>query len=138
MENELSSTEGLHLVVDILGCNKAVLGSLDAMHNLLLELAKLSGMRPITRPYVFHYDGEGNADEAGITGFVVIAESHISVHTYSAKGTAYLDLFSCRAFDSNPALLAIRRILVPQQLKLVKITRGNWNSGPVVSGPFDA
>lgn len=122
-ETRLTVPNGLHLIVDIVGGDRTALSSLDAMHNLLLKMAALAEMRPLTRPYAFHYDGEGIELEAGITGFLIIAESHISVHTYPAKELAFLDMFSCRPFDCDTVLSEIRRIIVPRDIKVSKLIR---------------
>jgi S-adenosylmethionine decarboxylase len=59
-------------------------------------------MTKITRPYVFRYEGSFAGDD-GITGVVIIAESHISLHTYPHKNFVFVDLFSCRPFDVEKA-----------------------------------
>jgi len=59
-------------------------------------------MTKITQPYVFRYDAI-DPEESGITGVVIIAESHISIHTYPKKNFAFVDLFSCKPFDTDMA-----------------------------------
>ena len=57
-------------------------------------------MTKISQPYVFRYTGP----DWGISGFVVIAESHISVHTFVERDYVNIDIFSCRDFDSEKAV----------------------------------
>ena len=66
--------------------------------DILNNLPEMIGMTKITQPYVFKYAGLVPEDR-GITGFVVIAESHISIHTFQEKDYAFIDLFSCKNFD---------------------------------------
>ena len=61
------------------------------------------GMTKITQPHVFPYQGLV-PDDAGITGTVIIAESHISVHTFPKKQYAFIDIFSCKPFDADVAV----------------------------------
>ena len=93
---------GPHLMLDLSGCDAEILDDLDACFKLLNELPEKIGMTKITQPYVFRYRGLIPEDE-GITGVTIIAESHISLHTYPRKGFAFVDLFSCRPFDVKSA-----------------------------------
>ena len=59
-------------------------------------------MIKITQPHVFRYEANVPED-SGITGVTIIAESHISLHTYPIKEYAFVDLFSCKPFDIEMA-----------------------------------
>jgi S-adenosylmethionine decarboxylase len=93
---------GPHLMLDLNECNSGILNDLDACFKLLNELPEMIGMTKITQPYVFRYSGLIPEDE-GITGVTVIAESHISLHTYPRKNFVFVDLFSCKPFDVERA-----------------------------------
>lgn len=93
---------GPHLMLDLNDCNPAVLNNLDACFDLLNRLPEMIGMTKITQPYVFRYQAPVPEDE-GITGVTIIAESHISLHTYPRKKFAFADLFSCKPFDVQGA-----------------------------------
>jgi S-adenosylmethionine decarboxylase len=89
-------------MLDLNDCDPAVLDDLNACFTLLDELPQRIGMTKITQPYVFRYAGKVPEDE-GITGVTIIAESHISLHTYPRKNFAFVDLFSCKPFDVTAA-----------------------------------
>jgi len=93
---------GPHLMLDLGECNPAILNDLDACFNLLNELPERIGMTKITQPYVFRYNAQIPEDD-GITGVTIIAESHISLHTYPKKNFVFVDLFSCKPFDVEGA-----------------------------------
>ena len=76
---------GPHLTLDLIGCPKEILQDYNLHFNLLKELPEMIGMTPITQPYVFPYSGLVPEDR-GITGIVIIAESHLSVHSFEDKG----------------------------------------------------
>ena len=94
---------GPHLMLDLNDCNPTTLDDLDACFKLLNELPGMIGMTKITQPYVFRYSGMIPEDD-GITGVTVIAESHISLHTYPKKSFVFVDLFSCKPFDVERAM----------------------------------
>ncbi len=91
---------GPHLMLDLNNCDPDKLNDLDYCYHILDALPDRIGMTKITRPYVFRYEGKV-PDDAGITGVVIIAESHISLHTYPLKNYAFLDVFSCKPFDTE-------------------------------------
>jgi S-adenosylmethionine decarboxylase len=95
MENK---SFGPHLTLDLSQCNKEKLRNLEFIFNLLNELPKIIGMTPIIQPYVFPYSGL-NPEDKGITGILIIAESHISIHTFIEKDYIFIDVFSCKYFD---------------------------------------
>ena len=49
-----------------------------------------------------------NPNDNGISGFVIIAESHISVHTFPGRDYVNIDIFSCKSFDHEQALADVR------------------------------
>ena len=93
---------GPHLMLDLNDCNPEILDDLGACFNLFNELPEMIGMTKITQPYVFRYSGL-MPEDGGITGVTVIAESHISLHTYPRKSFVFVDLFSCKPFDVERA-----------------------------------
>jgi S-adenosylmethionine decarboxylase len=89
---------GPHLTFDIKCKNTDALNDYTKVFKFLHELPDKIGMTKITQPYVFPYAGLVPEDE-GITGIVIIAESHISIHTFPLKNYAFIDIFSCKPFD---------------------------------------
>jgi len=95
MENK---SFGPHLTLDLSKCNKDRLSDYNFVFKLLNELPEIIGMTKIIQPYVFPYNGLVPEDK-GITGIVIIAESHISIHTFEEKDYVFIDVFSCKGFD---------------------------------------
>lgn len=89
---------GPHLMLDLRECNQEKLRDYDLVFSTLNELPDKIGMTKITQPYVFPYSGLVPEDK-GITGTVIIAESHISIHTFQEKDYCFVDVFSCKDFD---------------------------------------
>ncbi len=95
---------GPHLTLDLSECNSRKLSDLSYIYNLLDELPDVISMHKITAPYTFIYRPQENPAEWGISGFVIIAESHISIHTFPDRSAAFVDIFSCKQFDLNKAI----------------------------------
>ena len=60
----------------------------------------------------------------GFTGVLMLAESHITVHTWPEKGYAALDIFMCGACDAEAAVTHLARCLQPQASQIERIARG--------------
>ena len=88
----------MHLVIEGRGGDWHKLQDLPALYELLDTLPGRINMTKIMPPIVTRYVGVTPADW-GISGFVMIAESHISVHTFPEKGEVAIDVFSCKEFD---------------------------------------
>jgi S-adenosylmethionine decarboxylase len=89
---------GPHLMLDCRQCDKDKISDLALVQKFLDELPEQIGMTKIIPPYVFPYSGLVPEDK-GITGMVIIAESHLSFHSFTEKDYFFFDIFSCKPFD---------------------------------------
>lgn len=94
---------GPHLILEAYGCPKAKLADLNLLSKVLDSYPEQLQMTKIMPPYVFTYHGVV-PDDWGVSGVVLIAESHISIHTFPEKQFVTLDIFSCREFDVDEAI----------------------------------
>ena len=94
---------GLHLFLEGYSCSRRLLGDVGVLYRTLDEYPDKISMHKIMPPHVQKYLERGK-DEWGLSGFVIIAESHIAIHTFPARSFATLDIFSCRDFDCDPAI----------------------------------
>ena len=93
----------MHMTIDGYGGSEALLNNEQLVRELLDRYPGEIGMTKIAAPYVMSYDGKDKPEDYGVTGFVIIAESHISIHTFPARGYVWLDVFSCKDFDTDGA-----------------------------------
>src|SRR5690606_27799515 len=93
---------GPHLMLDCSQCNREKIGDVAYVFEVLNTLPDHIGMTKITQPYVFPYSGLVPEDK-GVTGIVVIAESHLSFHSFTEKDYFFFDLFSCKPFEVEAA-----------------------------------
>lgn len=61
------------------------------------DLPEILDMKKIITPYVIRFDGNDKKDAGGYSGFVMIAESHISIHTFPEKRFVTIDVDTSRA-----------------------------------------
>ena len=79
---------GRHLLMELEGCDRDVLNDVDALREALLTAANLAGATVLG-------DSFHRFSPHGISGVVVIAESHLFVHTWPEYGYAAADIFTC-------------------------------------------
>jgi S-adenosylmethionine decarboxylase len=89
---------GRHVIADLHDVSAELLGSIDFWKEILIDGAKKSGATVLSDH--FHHFGEGY----GLTGVIVLAESHISIHTWPEKNYAAIDVFMCGTCDPEVAV----------------------------------
>lgn len=107
---------GTHLIVDFWGAER--LDDLDRMERALREAVDAGGAT-LLHIHLHHFTVNG-----GISGVAVLAESHISVHTWPERGFAAFDVFMCG--DSQPArsVAVLERIFSPARVETQTCLRG--------------
>jgi len=91
-----------HLIIDVSGCNREKLWNTKLIKTFLSGLPEKINMNTLTKPVIVE-DRKGLEEEQGITGFVILDESHLAIHTYPEKGKAYIDIFSCKEINEKVA-----------------------------------
>jgi S-adenosylmethionine decarboxylase len=107
----------MHLTIDGFGGNPELLASEELVRELLDSYPTQIGMTKIAAPHVQRYVGE-KAEDWGVSGFVLIAESHIALHTFPDRGYIWADIFSCKGFDIRRA-----QRIVTEAFQLTEVQR---------------
>jgi S-adenosylmethionine decarboxylase len=110
---------GRHLLLDLSGVEAAPLSDQDGIEGLLRAAAKLAGATPLGAQ--FHHFGAG----AGVTGVVLLQESHISIHTWPEHGFAALDIFMCGGTRPEDAAQYLIERLNPSRHALRTVVRAS-------------
>src|SRR3989344_3378728 len=92
----MSDHFGEHLTIDGYGGEKELLDDKKLVLKVLSELPLAIWMNKMAEPSVYQALSNGKKDPGGWTGFVVIQESHISIHTFPARGFLTADVYTCR------------------------------------------
>lgn len=89
----------------------------------LIDDALLQGAREAGAT-VLHSHFHHFSPYSGVSGVVVLAESHISIHTWPEKNYAAIDIFMCGDCDPHDALPAIKRAFQPRDVEVQHLKRG--------------
>ena len=101
MNKPKTETFGYHYMLDCYECDVEKLGDMDVVFDALDKLPEKIGMKKIITPYVVKAGDNGKKDPGGYSGFVMIAESHISIHTFVRRKFTSIDVYSCKWFDPD-------------------------------------
>ncbi len=109
---------GKHIIAELFECDSDTLDNVDAIKKSLLEAATASNSTVIN--YNFH-----RFKPYGVSGYVLIAESHISIHTWPEYGYAAVDVFTCGdKTDPWKGLEVLKDRLKAKRITVMEITRG--------------
>lgn len=112
------STFGNHWLVEYFGCERAVLDDSRRLEDAMRCAAEAAGATVITT--AFH-----RFAPQGVSGVVVIAESHLSIHTWPEHGYAAVDFYTCGACEPERACQYLREALVASRTEIMRVQRGH-------------
>lgn len=110
-------TEGKHIIMDASGCVPELLNDLDYLRSLLVDAARRANATVLN--VAFHH-----FTPQGVSGVVVISESHLSIHTWPEFGYAALDFYTCGDIDPKVACEYVAKELKATYVKTTEIARG--------------
>ena len=109
---------GFHYLIELNNCDPNYLKDAQILENLLRKAVKESGATEIGR--VFH-----EFSPHGVSGVVLISESHFSIHTWPEYGYAAVDFFTCnKSVDVQKAIGILKKNLGAKSSSFVEIKRG--------------
>jgi len=104
-----TSNFGVHLTLDGYGGNPEKLNDPELVQRSLDELPTQLGMEKMTKPVVKYVEPRNIKDSGGYSGFVMIMESHISVHTFPKKKFVSIDAYTCKNDMDKDAIVGYFR-----------------------------
>jgi S-adenosylmethionine decarboxylase len=110
------NTRGRHLLLELTGCSAAALGDHELVRAALREAADAAGATVVSESL--------HASLHGVTAIVLLAESHISVHTRPGAGYAAVDVYTCGACRPDRAVPVLARRLEAGHVETLAIERG--------------
>lgn len=111
-------TIGHHYIAEASGCTSGVIGKIEAVERILVRAAEIAGVHVWSTS--FH-----RFNPSGVSGVIVISESHMSVHTWPEVGYAALDIFTCGdSAKPQKALQWALREFGATNVHITEVTRG--------------
>ena len=110
-------TVGRHLIAEYYGCDVTLLDDVDAIRTHMLAAADAITVTVIGE--IFH-----RYAPQGVSGTILIAESHLSVHTWPESGYAAVDIFTCGDLDPRPGFEVLAQELNAESVRVQEIIRG--------------
>ena len=110
-------TIGRHLIAEYYDCDSHVLDDVDTVRGAMLDAATAVGATVIGE--AFH-----RFEPQGLSGTVVIAESHLSIHTWPENGYVAVDIYTCGGLDPRRGFELLAERLGAGSSRVQEILRG--------------
>ena len=110
-------TLGRHVIAEFYGCDHSVIDDVSQIRTALVDATSAIGATVVAE--AFH-----KFAPQGVSGTVVIAESHLSVHTWPEKGYVAIDIYTCGGLDPRLALGGLETALGAESHRWQEIVRG--------------
>jgi len=121
--------KGLHIIADLYNCAKSdFLVSSDKLRDLCVKACTDSGLTVLGQHF-YQFDGVNGTQDGGSTGAVVLAESHLAIHTWPERDGATLDVYVCNfTADNTDKAESVYKTLVtalkPVEVMVERLQRG--------------
>jgi len=114
---------GTHLIIDVYGGSR--LDDIEHIREMMRESVEAAGAT-LLHIHLHHFTPNG-----GVSGVAVLAESHISIHTWPERDYAALDVFMCGDSEPHKAVEVIRQAFQPDEVAVGEHLRGEMVPEPV-------
>jgi S-adenosylmethionine decarboxylase proenzyme len=128
--------KGLHIIADFYNCPPGpLLTSARRLRVACVDACEAAGLTVLGDNF-YQFDGLNTNQQGGVTGAVVLAESHLAIHTWPERAGATLDVYVCNvsAENSGRAELLYHRLLKelqPEDVMVERVWRGKDLPVPV-------
>src|SRR5215813_2636507 len=115
----------VHLMLELYGCDRQLLSNEPLMRRVLDEYPSRIGMEKVSPVHLYDIE-TSNPLDAGLSGFVVIAQSHVSLHAWPEYGEVDIDICSCKEFSQEDAIIFAKEIFQTDDIEghfVVRATR---------------
>ena len=113
----------MHLIIDGYRGDVQKMQDIDFIYQLLDIYPSQIGMTKISPPKVSKYIGS-KSEDWGVSAFVLIAESHISIHTFPERSYINIDIFSCKEFNAEQTIKDLQQQFGLAEIRSYILNRG--------------
>ncbi|HEX4206260.1 MAG TPA: S-adenosylmethionine decarboxylase [Ktedonobacteraceae bacterium] len=124
----------VHLMLELYGCDRKLLENEPLIRRVLDEYPEQIGMEKVS-PVNLHDIETSNPLDAGMSGFVIIAQSHVSLHAWPEYGEVDIDICSCKEFSQEDAIAFAKKMFQSNDVEAHFIVRGNRSLRPQEPDP---
>ncbi len=114
---------GTEWLIEAFDCDAPNLRALAVLQDVFARIISDLGLKTLGEPLWHKFGGEG-----GVTGLVMLTESHLACHTYPEYKTATFNLYCCRSRPEWNWEENLKELLSASEVKITKIERGNPQS----------
>ena len=125
---------GYHMIMDCYGCDRKIIDSIDVCYKYLNTMTEIMKVHKQSEPYVVYTDPVKYPDKAGISAWVPIVESGISIHTLTPTGFISIDVYSCKKFNIDKVREFTRKIFKVKEIEEKHFLRGEKYIHPTKAG----
>ena len=115
----------VHLMLELYGCDRHILSDKSLVNSVLDEYPAHVEMEKVSPVHLYQIE-TSNPLDAGLSGFVVIAQSHISLHAWPEYGEVDIDICSCKEFSQEDAIAFAKETFLTEDIEthfVVRATR---------------
>ncbi len=124
----------VHLMMELYNCDREILSNEPLIRRVLEEYPGRVEMEKVSPVHLYDIE-TSNPLDAGLSGFVVIAQSHISLHAWPEYGEVDIDICSCKEFSQEDAISFAKEIFQSDDIEVHYVVRANRSLRPDVPDP---
>lgn len=125
----------VHLMLELYNCDREILSNEPLIRRVLDEYPARVGMEKVSPVHLYDIE-TSNPLDAGLSGFVVIAQSHISLHAWPEYGEVDIDICSCKEFSQEDAISFAKEIFQSDDVEVHFVVRANRSLRPQEPDPL--
>ena len=114
-----------HLMFELYGCDSSRLADQNLLRSFLGDLPPLIKMTAVSPVHLYDIRACTDEEDNGPSGFVIIAQSHISVHAWPPYHELDVDICSCQPFDYDVAVRYAKELFAAQDVEVHTVDRAH-------------
>lgn len=119
----------VHLMLELYGCERQLLSDEPLVRSVLEEYPARVGMERVSPVHLYQIETSNPLDD-GLSGFVVIAQSHVSLHAWPEYGEVDIDICSCKEFRQEDAIAFAKEMFQTDDVEAHFVVRGSRSLRP--------
>ncbi len=125
----------VHLMLEVYNCDRELLSNESLVRRVLDEYPGRVGMEKVSPVHLYDIE-TSNPLDAGLSGFVVIAQSHVSLHAWPEYGEVDIDICSCKEFSQEDAIAFAKEMFQSDDIETHFVIRANRSLRPEEPDPM--